>query len=92
MFLEHLVVTESKVAKERCVCVRVCVCVCVCMCVRMHSVTKSGQLFATPWTSPPSFSVYGITPGKNIGGGCYILLQRILLTQGFNPHFLCLMH
>ena len=31
-------------------------------------------------------------PGKNIGMGCHFLLQRIFLTQGLNPHLLCLLH
>ena len=31
-------------------------------------------------------------PGKNIGVGCHFLLQRIFLTQGSNPHLLCLLH
>ena len=31
-------------------------------------------------------------PGKNTGVGCHFLLQGILLTQGSNPHLLCLLH
>ena len=31
-------------------------------------------------------------PSKNTGVGCHILLQEIFLTQGLNPHFLCLLH
>ena len=31
-------------------------------------------------------------PGKNTGVGCYFLLQGIFLTQGLNPHLLCLLH
>ena len=30
--------------------------------------------------------------GKNTGVGCHALLQGIFLTQGLNPHFLCLLH
>ena len=30
-------------------------------------------------------------PGKNTGVRCHFLLQEILLTQGSNPHFLCLL-
>ena len=30
--------------------------------------------------------------GKNAGLGCHFLLQRIFLTQGSNPHLLCLLH
>ena len=29
---------------------------------------------------------------KNTGVGCHALLQGILLTQGTNPHILCLLH
>ena len=31
-------------------------------------------------------------PGKNTGMGCQFLLQGIFLTQGPNPHLLCLLH
>ena len=31
-------------------------------------------------------------PGKNTRVGCHFLLQRIFLTQGSNPHLLCLLH
>ena len=31
-------------------------------------------------------------PGKNTGMGCHALLQGIFLTQGLNPHLLCLLH
>ena len=30
--------------------------------------------------------------GKNTGVGCYALFQGIFLTQGSNPHLLCLLH
>ena len=32
------------------------------------------------------------SPGKNTGVGCHFLLQGIFLTQGLNPHLLCLLH
>ena len=35
--------------------------------------------------SPPDSSVYAISPGKNIGVGCHLLLQEIFPTQGLNP-------
>jgi len=35
--------------------------------------------------SPPDSSVHEDSPGKNIGVGCYALLQRIFPTQGSNP-------
>ena len=31
------------------------------------------------------------SPGKNTGVGCHALLQGIFLTQGSNPHLLCLL-
>ena len=40
--------------------------------------------------SPPGFSVSGDSPGKNIGVGCYALLQGIFLIQGSNLDLLCL--
>ena len=42
-------------------------------------------------SSPPGSSVHGDSPGKNTGVGCHALLQRIFLTQGSNPHLLCLL-
>ena len=32
------------------------------------------------------------SPGKNTRAGCCALLQGIFLTQGLNPHLLCLLH
>ena len=42
--------------------------------------------------SPPGSYVHGDSPDKNTGVGCHALLQGIFLTQGSNPHLLCLMH
>ena len=42
--------------------------------------------------SLPGSSVHGDSPGKNTGVGCHALLQGIFLTQGLNPHLLCLLH
>ena len=42
--------------------------------------------------SVPGSSVHGDSPGKNTGVGCHALLQGIFLTQGWNPHLLCLLH
>ena len=47
------------------------------------------RFFATTWTVS---SVHGDSPGKDIGVGCHALLQGIFLTQGLNPHLLCLLH
>ena len=58
----------------------VCVCEslqsCLTLCDRMDC-----RLFC-PWDFP----------GKNTGVGCHFLLQGIFLTQGLNPHLLCLLH
>ena len=42
--------------------------------------------------SPPGSSAQWDSPGKNTGVGCHALLQGIFLTQGSNPHLLCLLH
>ena len=42
--------------------------------------------------NPPDCSVHGILQGKNGMVGCHFLLQGIFLTQGSNPHLLCLLH
>ena len=39
--------------------------------------------------SPPGSSVHGDSPGKNIGVGCYALLQGIFPTQGANGGLPC---
>ena len=49
------------------------------------------QLFATP-EDPTRFLCPWDSPGKNTGVGCHDLLQGISLTQGLNPHLLCLLH
>ena len=47
-------------------------------------------LFATPRIIARQASLS--IPGKNTGAGCHLLLQGIFLTQGSNPHLLCLLH
>ena len=42
--------------------------------------------------SLPGSSVHWDSPGKNTEVGCHALLQGIFLTQGSNPHLLCLLH
>ena len=37
--------------------------------------------------SPPGSSLHGIPQGKNTRVGCHSLLQRIFLSQGWNPGF-----
>ena len=63
----------------------------LCMCVPVFSVASiisdsllwivAGQVLC-PWDSP----------GKNTGVSCNALLKGIFLTQGSNPHHLCLLH
>ena len=47
---------------------------------------------ATPWTVAHQPPLSWDFPGKNIGVDCRSLLQGIFLTQGSNPHLLCLLH
>ena len=42
--------------------------------------------------SLPGSSAQWDSPGKNTGVGCHALLQGIFLTQGSNPHLLCLLY
>ena len=50
------------------------------------------QLFSTLWTVAYQAPLSMGSPGKNAGVGCYFLPQGIFLTQGLNPHLLCLLH
>ena len=45
-------------------------------------VRQLSKLLLCPWNFP----------GKDTSEGCQLLLQGILLTQGSNPHLLCLLH
>ena len=49
-------------------------------------------LFATPWAVAYQAPFSWNFPGKNTRVGCHFLLQGIFLTQGLNPHLLCLLH
>ena len=49
-------------------------------------------LFVTPWTVPHQAPLFIGFPGKNTELGCHFFLQGISLTQGLNPHLLCLLH
>ena len=52
-------------------------------------VTQSCPTLCDPMNhSPPSSFVYGDSLGRNIGVGCYALLQGIFPTQGSNPGLL----
>ena len=50
------------------------------------------QLFATLQTVASRLLCPWDSLGKNPGVGCHSLLQGIFLTQGSNPHLLCLLH
>ena len=56
-------------------------------CLCAHSLCHV-RLFAAPTRllCPWEFS------GKKTGAGCHCLLQGVFLTQGLNPHLLCLLH
>ena len=49
-------------------------------------------LFANPWTVTCQAPLSMGFSSKNTGAGCHSLLQGIFLTQGSNPHLLCLWH
>ena len=53
------------------------------LCVLSHF--SHVQFFATPWTMAHQGPL-------STGLGCHALLQGIFLTQGLNPHLLCLLH
>ena len=61
---------------------------------RMHAQSlQSCPTLCNPMDcSPPGSSVPGISPGKNTGVGCYVLLQGIFLTEGLNLSLLWLLH
>ena len=48
--------------------------------------------FSTLWTVIVRLLCPRDSPGKKTGVGCCVLLQGIFLTQGLNPHLLCLLH
>ena len=62
------------------------------MCVRARFLQSCLTLCNPMDYSPSGSSVYEDSPGKNTGMGCHALLQGIFLTQGSNPHLLCLLH
>ena len=57
------------------------------VCVHGKALQSCPTLHDAMDCSPPGSSVHGDSPGKNTG-----VFQGIFLTQGLNPHFLCLMH
>ena len=66
-----------------------------CICVYIYIHANLLQLCLTQWDSvdcsPPCSSVHGDFPGKNTEVGFHALLQGIFLTQGLNPHLLCVL-
>ena len=54
---------------------------CVCVCVAQSCPSLCDPMDC----SLPCSSVYGDSPGKNIGVGCHALLQGTFPTQGSNP-------
>ena len=62
----------------------------LCCAVLSHSVLSA--LCNPVGCNPPGCSAHGDSPGKNSGVGCHVLLQGIFLSQGLNPHLLCLLH
>ena len=60
-------------------------CCCCCYSCRFSRV----WLYVTPGTVARQAP---LSPGKNTGVDCHALLQGIFLTQGSNPHLLCLLH
>ena len=50
------------------------------------------QLFVPQWIIATRLLCPWDSPGKNTGVGCSVLLQGLFLTQGLNPHLLCLLH
>ena len=57
----------------------------ICVCMQSHF--SHIQLFVTPWTHQAHLSM-----GFSRQEYCSALLQGIFLTQGSNPHVLCLLH
>ena len=50
------------------------------------------RLCVTPWTVAHQAPLSMGSSGKNTGVGCHALLQRILPSQGLNPHLFCLLY
>ena len=62
------------------------------MCLRARLLQSCLTLCNPMDYSSSGSSVYEDSPDKNTGMGCHALLQGIILTQGSNPHLLCLLH
>ena len=62
-----------------------------CACAQVLSCSAVSDS-ATQWTEPTRLLSAWDFPGKNTGVGCHFVLQGLFLTQGSNPHLLCLLH
>ena len=76
----------SLVNNRECLCVLSCHWVCICF-LTQSCPTLCGHMYIAqqvfcPWNFPR----------RKTGVGCHFLLQGIFLTQGSNPHPLCLLH
>ena len=58
----------------------------------MPSCFSCVQPSVTPWTAAARLLCPWGSPGRNTGVGCRARLQRIVLTQGWNPRPLGLLH
>ena len=56
----------------------------------MSLVTQACPILVTPWAM--GLLCPWDCPGKITGVGCHFLLQGTFLTQGSNPHLLCILH
>ena len=63
----------------------VCVCVCVCVCSAVSVMSDLHGLQPTRLLCPWDF------PSNNTEVGCHVLHQGIFMTQGLNPHLMCLL-
>ena len=76
---------KKKIKKKCCYIIEYNVCVCVKWLQSSPTLWRYGPeptRLLCPWDSP----------GKNTRVGCHALFQGISLTQGSNPHHLCLLH
>ena len=62
------------------------------LCMHAFIVCVLSHIWLGPHGLQPSRLLPWNFPGKNTGAGCHFLLQGIFLTQGSNPHRLCLLH
>ena len=68
-----------------------CICAPMCVCVCAKSLQSCLTLYNPMDCSLPGSSVHGFLQ-ESTGLGCPFLRQGMFLTQGSNPHLLCLLH